>query len=241
MLKRILFFSIIVLSVGCGVVRDNPVDKNGDNYESPSFNISLSNIESDKICYDSLLSVTVEGNSEFNIYEFYLDGNVISSWNDSGILNVAAGKVGTHILKIKTKYANGIESDSLSLKYFVLPKTSVFISPQWIDTTGGEVVYLNTWNLLDTVTSMHVEISNARIDSVELVDSVGTNYNILFDSTTIDIANLPGSSPITGTTNMLAIYLNGFINNTLDISVILRDKNNEDLVVDSVIGALYEN
>lgn len=241
MIRYIAILLMSMLVVGCGVERDNPVDKNGDSYESPSFNILLSNIESDNICYDSLLNITLDGNSDFNIYEFYIDGNTVSTWNDSGVLTIDAGEVGAHELKIKTKYENGIDTDSLSLKYFVLPETSVFISPQWIDTTNGEVVYLSTWNLSDTVTSMHVEINNARIDSVELVDSINTSYNILFDSTTIDIANLPGSSPITGTTNMLAVYLNGFTNDALDMFVILRDKNNNNVVVDSVIGALYEN
>lgn len=239
-LKNLLSLIIIISVIGCGVVRDNPVDKKGGKYELPSIEILSSNIEGNGICYDSTVSLLFSGNSEHNLFQYFLDNELLADWSESGNYEVDAGSVGPHVIKVKTKYYNGIDIDSISVKYFVLSNSAVYLSPPWIDTTKTASVELNCEKVPSEVVALHLELTGAKINYVIKYDTTNVNMNILHDSSTVDISILPEGKPIAGSMSIATLELVGFSDSAVSIIVDMRDEENNTVAVDSVFGGIYE-
>lgn len=237
-MKKILLVFIATLFASCSVVRDNPVDKEGDSYVDPKFEITNSTISEGGVNSGDDLIIDLEGNTSFNLFQYNLDKEGWSSYSENSVISLSNLSIGKHEIEIKTKYSDHEETYNQKYKFLVVDSSCLFMSPAWVSPNDGETVELNCRNIPENVVTMHVKFNNVLIDSASLVYTTSSNVKLLYSDSLINIAVLPGGDDLSGSKTVASLKLKDFTGATVSLDVDLRDKSESLVECDSTFGLL---
>ena len=123
-----MIFSIILvfLHLSCDVVTTNiedqgtnPVDPDDPTYEPPDVTIVTGPREGETILNDNI-TIKLSGNIEDCQYNYQLDENPWSGWQNESIIKIDNLNEGEHIFKVKARYTTGEEMDTpLTISFYV--------------------------------------------------------------------------------------------------------------------------
>ncbi len=239
-MKKIFLISIFALFTFCAVERDNPLDQEGESYTDPSFTISNNSIGTGSVNSGNDLIIDLDGNTNFNVFQYKIDNGSWSSFSEDGQININDLLVGPHEITLQTKYPDNDKLYSETFKFLVVSTSSIFMTPAWVTTDDGQTAELHCQNIPEGVVTMHVKFNNVLIESASLTYSTSANVKLLHSDSIVDIAVLPGGESLSGSKSIASLSLKDFTGATVYLNVDMRDKNDSLITCDSTFGLIIK-
>ena len=106
-----ILFLLIVSCSDEGVIANNPLDPEGDNFVEPDTSITTENLDG-SIINTSYVNIGCSGNELVSEYSYNLDNLGWSDWFSDSNLTLSYLDEGMHNFKIKGRYPSGQEDES---------------------------------------------------------------------------------------------------------------------------------
>ena len=261
-MKRIVPVMILLGFLSCmdKFVPDNPIDPNNPNYLPPIITIISSPAEGETISSSSATFV-FEGNESSMLYRTRFDDNNWSGWQNSTAKTFDYLDEGAHRFQLQGKYTTGDTSATIEINFgvdAVLGPALMFYPRRHMTTQGSTVTFQVIAEEVYDLTGMEMVISyNPAHIGVEAVrqGSLFTGFgDVVFFSEdqpgagrlTITCGIWGGELPsFTGTSAIAEIDVQLKIQDdtTLEFngSELLRDPNNDPIILLEVIGGYLQN
>ena len=261
-MKRLIQIIILVGFLGCGnkFVANNPFDPNNPNYLPPIITI-ISGPEEGETISNSSVTFVFEGNESNMLYRTRLDQDNWSGWQNNTSIILDYLDEGTHRFQLQGEYPTGDISDIIEINFnvdAVLGPALIFFPRRHFTTQGNTVTFQVIAEEVYDLTGMEMIIQyNPEHIGVEAVrqGSIFTGFgDVVFFSEdqpgagrlTITCGIWGGESPsFTGTSAIAEIDVQLKIQDDtileFDGSELLRDPNNDPIILIEVIGGFLEN
>jgi len=242
-MKKIIAISSAALLISSCITRDNPLDIKGDTYVAPTFYVKA--FPADGVILGTTFPFEMVESSAL-VYSYSLAGAIYTDWKSwqlsMGSLTAGVYSLhdGVHELIIKGDYPSLSSPVIYPLTFSLVTDTnSLYLSPAVVE-TEDPMLTLNGYQFKDTLTSLHIELSEGTIDSVKLKDE-NSFVKALSSGKVLDISVLPGGTPITGSSAIVDLYISGLTTGKiLDFTAIGETKSGKSVTINSRVSTLVK-